>query len=170
MSSLLSLLLSKPVWLTALLLWVHSVPPFAFCLVDLVSLTRWKTGRHLRSVVLWCCGGQEQKSTQKRENERAVIQAVPCHLCCTAECHPRLLLAVVCSGAFTVESWGLGSAGICVAKEVLCQHLPLESGFPLLASSEPTFDILGRGQEVGTKREVAYACTPRVGYCPQCPR
>lgn len=30
---------------------------------------------------------------------------------------------------------------------------PLEAGFPLLAFSEPTFDILGRkGQDVGGKR------------------
>lgn len=56
--------------------------------------------------------------------------------------------------------------------EVLCQRLPLEAGFPLLAFSEPTFDILGwKGQEVGGKRttqsdasmEFCTFCTMRIG-------
>lgn len=51
-------------------------------------------------------------------------------------------LAVFILG-LSLSAWGMDSASICVAKKVLCQHLPLETGFPLLASSEPTFDILG---------------------------
>lgn len=116
MSSFSSLLLSKPVWLTALLLCVHSA---SICILlswpSFSVLTRWKTGKHLRSAVLWCYGGQEQAWERTACNPGCALPPMPVLPSAT-----RLsCLAVVCSGAFTVGSRGLDSASISVAKEML---------------------------------------------------
>lgn len=51
-----------------------------------------------------------------------------------------------------------------MAKEVRCQHLSLEAGFPVLALSEPTFDFLSRKGTGGGREEAPYQVPGRVGY------